>query len=308
MRLSTISGWLNGRIKKAPKNTILKVCKAFSEIDYAKIKPVKNNKDSKVKKARDSYIEITQEMSEFVKKEIARTGLGAVAILENVDNIPKGVNSYQIKKVLYGKTDILPEIWEEIQGLWSDIHHKTIRQRIIHPNDILKNKSNKDGQYYWDARKADRLKCLVKSTGLSPSELLSLGQNTPASLNDDRFIELLLGLYKGKIAPEIIDYICQLCEKHRNLPTGVKKDIEYKEITNDKRQALLDEQQRTGISIYKILSMHNRRDINAHSIVRIAHKKQHQCNPKDIELVLALYRESPDKSDQLKTSKNTSLP
>ncbi|MFY0689059.1 MAG: hypothetical protein JXQ90_17950 [Cyclobacteriaceae bacterium] len=150
-------------------------------------------------------------------------------------------------------------------------------------------------QVNWNRDLANDLKLAVQATKLPPRKLLDDCADIPEGLDKELLIALL-GSFKGNVSKSHVDYIYAICQEKSKADQFVRiRKKKYTIIPQDKRDQILSEIQRTGVSISVLLKIAGLRNIAPNIVSKVANGKQQKALEADIDKVLELYALRPDK-------------
>lgn len=179
MGVQNVRGWVNKHIKSAPEEHVKKLLSEWARVpDHF-------------------YVQITPAMSDFVNKEIERTGRGVMSILRG-NKIAKeaGITSSQIRSVINCRSkNMKAEMLDLILNLWADKPDKATDKSIDKPDDKIR----------WNKTLAAKLNQRAASTRIPPNKFLDGRSDIPDGLDKEMFITLITGRYSRDVKKTYID-------------------------------------------------------------------------------------------------------
>lgn len=147
----------------------------------------------------------------------------------------------------------------------------------------------------WNKKQANDLKLRVQATKLPPSKLITKQDDLPAGLDITLFRALLNG-YQSTVPAVYIEYLYDLCRKEAKADQFIRsKRKTYIDIPKSKRQKILDEIERTGVSVYELLKYEGLKSINPQTVTQLAQGRQKTGAEADIDKVLELFARRSEK-------------
>ncbi|CAN0584121.1 unnamed protein product, partial [Laminaria digitata] len=127
-----------------------------------------------------------------------------------------------------------------------------------------------------------------------PNKIISIKGNPPKGLTNE-VIEKLLGGFNGTVKQEYVDYLYEYCLSTGQITTKAQKKAEKIEVTQEQRDLLNSEFERTGYSIYKLTKSFGVNNIDPGAFARISDGSKKFVFKSELELILGLYHQIPDK-------------
>lgn len=218
-------------------------------------------------------VALTKETLSQLKHHKKRTGVGPQELLKvDKSSIPENLSSAHIKHWLDRKIKTAPITHlEYVLKTWSNLPDYTDVFTVL-------NKGKREG-----------LHNVLKETGMSPRRLFSNRDDIPKGFSWQNIYEYFRPKRKT-IKSEYYNYIIQVCEEHKNQG--------YTEITQELRDKIIKEAERTGVKINKIEYMariHGMQPVRSNVIQTWINGAVKKADKQAIVQVFELFKILPDK-------------
>lgn len=262
---SEVTSWINskGADRTARKSHLDYVLKCWSSAADKKIR----------RRKKEKRIVLTDDIIDELRAEILRTGIGGAQLLRGRrTELPLGLNRQTISNWTLGKVGtIRVDYLDYALKLWKSLPDES--DVYIKITDEMR----------------ENLKLKLKKTGLSPKRLFAHRNDLPEGLawhNIRHFIKPSTKRLKRKYH----EFFIRICDEHNGQG--------YEEITQEIRERIQNEIDRTGIRIYHLLrraSVEQKNHVKGYTVKAWLNGSAQKANKCDIDYILGLYAKTPDK-------------